>query len=103
MYKILKTDEFEDDVIEYYNYLFFELELENSAHRLLMDIDEAFSRLYHNPYLYQLYHDDRLAGKEICIIVIKSRLLVYKIDEDNKTVTVIRFLNAKSDITRILK
>lgn len=48
-------------------------------------------------------HDKILAELKIRTLLIKSYFVVYTIDEQNKKVSIIRFLYAKSNYTEILK
>lgn len=103
MYKILKTEELEEDISLYYNYLFFELENERSADSLVSNIDTALMVLQVDPYTYQLFHDEDIAKMGYrSVLIKKTHLLFYRVFDD-KSVLAARLLNAKMDFKRILK
>jgi toxin ParE1/3/4 len=70
---------------------------------LLDEIEKKEKTLEITPTIFPFVPDDYLARKRIKFLKIKNYMLFYIIDEDEETVTVIRFLYCRRDWKNILK
>ena len=70
--------------------------------RLLNKIAAAIESLRLNPYRYPLVNDDYLAQQKIRLFPVKNYHLFYTINEQNKTVSILRFVYKKRNWPKLL-
>lgn len=73
-----------------------------AAERLLDDIDKEPAVLAENPYLFPLSHNEYIAHRGIRHVKVKNDMLFYTVNENAKTVTIIRMLYARRDWIQLL-
>lgn len=73
-------------------------QLQNSvaAMNLAEEIEECYQTLEENPYLYALCMDSTLAALGYRKAIVKRYVLLYKIDDAQKIVRIMRFLYGPS-------
>ena len=103
MYFLNVTNIAEEDILSATDYIINELGMPKAANNLLNEIENKGKILEHTPGIYPFVPDDFLARIGIKFVKIKNYMLFYIINEDEKTVTVIRFLYARRDWKNILK
>lgn len=88
-YKLIFAPAFENDIDRTFEYISKNLNAPKAAKRLMADINRSISFAEGNPYMYPLCsgHLSLLGFRKI---VIKNYVVIYFIDEDEKTVN---FLN----------
>jgi len=102
MYSINITDIAEEDILNTVKYIADVLKAPTAANNLLDEIEKHEEILENNPNIYPFVPDEYLAQKGLKFTVIKNYLLFYTINEDEKVVTVIRFLYGRRDWKNIL-
>jgi len=102
-YSINITDTAEEDILSTVRYITNVLQNPVAANALLDEIERHEKILEDTPGIYPFVHDENLADKRIKYVTIKNFLLFYTIDDENKTVNVIRFLYGRRDWKNILK
>ena len=65
-------------------------------------INEKIDKLKENPYVRPLVQNKYLSTKGIRFIKVKKYMLIYKINEKNKTVFLYRFIYSRRDWINIL-
>lgn len=68
----------------------------------LDEVEECYKQLTSNPFVYARSNDLRLARKGYRKAVIKKYLLMFKVDEDTKTVVVYRVFYGAMDYKKML-
>jgi plasmid stabilization system protein ParE len=102
-YSINITDLAEEDILSTVRYIDNALKNPVAANNLLDEIERHEKILEDTPYIYPYVQDEYLSGKGIKYVIVKKYLIFYTIDEDSKTVNVIRFLYGSRDWINILK
>ena len=103
MYSLNVTDIAEEDILVTLKYIADVLKAPKAANNLLDEIERHEEILENTPNIYPFVPDEYLAQRGLKFTRIKNYLLFYTINEDEKTVTVIRFLFARRDWKTILK
>ena len=103
MYFVNITDFAEEEILSTVKYISGELKAPKAANNLLDEIEKCEKNLGENPYIYPNVPDEYLAIKGLKFVIIKNYLMFFIIEEDTKTVNVIRFLYGRRDWKNILK
>ena len=103
MYFLNITEIAEEDILSVIKYIANVLKAPMAANKLLDDIEKQEGILENTPYIYPLVPDEYLATNGLKFVAIKNYILFYTINEDKKTVTVIRFLYGRRDWQNIVK
>ena len=103
MYSLTITNIAEEDILDTMYYIANVLKAPMAANNLLDEIGKHEEILENNPNIYPFVPDEYLAQRGLKFTRIKNYLLFYTIEEDEKIVTVIRFLYARRDWKNILK
>ena len=103
MYTLVITNIAEEDILDTVSYIANVLKAPAAANNLLDEIERHEEILENTPNIYPSVPDEYLAQRGLKFTRIKNYLLFYTINEDEKIVTVIRFLYARRDWKNILK
>lgn len=98
-YKLIFSESFYNDLDEAMSYISNKLYNPSAANRLLSDTQKSISQLSDNPFMYPLYHDNKLAKRGYRYIIVSNFLVFYKVDETAQEVHVSRFLYGSRNIT----
>ena len=74
-----------------------------AANNLLDEIEKYENTLETTPNIFSFVPDEYLRAKGIKYVMVKNYMMFYTINEDEKTVDVIRFLYGHRDWKRILE
>ncbi|MCL1930818.1 MAG: type II toxin-antitoxin system RelE/ParE family toxin [Treponema sp.] len=96
------TDIAEEDILNTIIYIADVLKAPTAANNLLDEIEKHEEILENTPNIYPLVPDEYLAQNGLRFALIKNYLMFYTINEDEKVVTVIRFLYGRRDWKNIL-
>lgn len=96
-YQIEITEPAELDLREIYRYISVELQEPSIALSFIEKINEAIIGLENLPYRHELVIDEQLANQGIRKIPIEKYMIFFKIQEDEKKITVVRILYGKRD------
>ena len=102
-YVIHITGKAERDLIEAADYIEFTLLNPKAADDLLDKAEEEINKLAFMPGKYKTVDDPVLSALGIRLIVINNYLAFYNIDENTRTVHIIRFLYGKRNWISILR
>ena len=103
MYQIHVTKPAEIDLYNTVFYIANTLKNKTAASNLLAETKKRIQSLSKMPYRYPIVNDPVLATQKIRILQIKNFFVFYIIREETKSITVLRFLYAKSDWLTLLK
>jgi toxin ParE1/3/4 len=99
-YKLVISQCFADDLDDILSYISNKLYNPTAANRLLANAEKVVSYIKDNPFLYPLYHDEKLAERGYHYAVISNYLLFYTINKTEETVNIARFLYGGQNITK---
>ena len=102
-YDIHVTEKAEADINAALDYIEFKLMNPQAADNLMAVIEKEINTLSESPYAHQIVDDPVLKKWGFRYLLVKSYIAFFVIDEESKTVYVIRFLYGKRNWIRILK
>jgi plasmid stabilization system protein ParE len=102
MYKTLITEPAEQDIAASARYIAEELQNPSAANKLLDDIETAIASLEKTPKMRALVQNEGLAELGFRILPVNKYLLFYIVREEQKLVTIERFLHSRRDWINIL-
>ena len=91
MYKLSVAELAHDDLRNIISYIAQTLCAPEAAADFSDEVRKCYAQLKKNPLIYALCSDERLAKEGYRKALIKNYILVFKIDELKKAVTVLRF------------
>jgi len=103
MYLLNITDIAEEDILNAVKYIADVLKAPTAANNLLDEIERHEEILENTPNIYPFVPDEYLAQRGLKFTMIKNYIMFYTINEDEKMVTVIRFLYGRRDWKNILR
>ena len=103
MFELVFSEKINDDIISALNYIANILEAPKAAENHFEELKKKYEKLKENPYIRPLVRNKYLATKGIRFIKVKNYILIYKINEENKTVLLYRFIYCRRDWINILK
>ena len=97
------TSTAERDIIRAVDYIEFVLKNPDAANHLLDTVTKKINLLSEFPQKFHLVDDPVLKSWGIRFIVVNNYMAFYTIDEESKTIFIVRFLYQKSNWSSILK
>ena len=101
-YRLIVSKEAHHDIDEIAAYITNELHNTQAANNFLSDIGRSYCHILENPFMYNLCSDERLHEKGYRKVVIKHYLVLYRVNEANKSVYVIRVVYSARDYANLL-
>lgn len=101
-YKIIKTDAFQRDLDAAIGYLVLSLENKPAAATLLGEIEKTYDGLEQMPLMYEACQDPHLKERGYRKAVIRNYIMVYTVDENTKTVSIMRFFHGRQDYAKLI-
>ena len=102
MFELVFSEKINNDIISTLSYISNVLEAPMAAESHFEELKNKYEKLKENPYIRPLVQDKYLATKGIRFINVKNYILIYKINEENETVFLYRFLYCRRDWINIL-
>jgi plasmid stabilization system protein ParE len=102
MFELLFSDKINNDIISVLNYIKNILEAPKAAENHFEELKKKYEKLKENPYIRPLVQNKYLATKGIRYIKVKKYMLIYRINEENDTVLLYRFIYCRRDWINIL-
>jgi plasmid stabilization system protein ParE len=97
MYSIKITELAHEDLRKIVTYIQTTLYSQQAASNLMDEVKKCYKHLKTNPYIYALCNDRHLYKEKYRKVIIKKYVLVFRIDEDKKVVTIYRFFYGAED------
>lgn len=101
-YKLIKTDSFLRDLDAVIGYIALTLENKAAAASLLEAIEKSYDGIEHMPLMYEACRDPYLKGLGYRKAVIRSYIMIYKVDEETETVYILRLFHGRQDYEKLL-
>ena len=101
-YRIVKTDAFQRDLDGAIAYIALSLENRIAAKSLLDAIEKSYGDLERMPLMYEACRDPRLNALGYRKVGIHNYIMVYKVDETAKLVTILRLFHGKQDYSNLI-
>lgn len=102
MYKINETELALQDLDSIISYIALTLANPSAATSFVDEVEGCYSDLEKMPLMYGFCGDPRLRALGYHKAVIKSYVMVYKVDEAKKTVNILRFFHGRRDYEKFL-
>lgn len=102
MYKLVITELAHQDLDRIVSYIVVQLSNSKAAGDFLDEVTACYGFLKSTPMMYERCQDRRLGEEGYRKAVIKNYVLVYKISEESKTVSIMRFFYGAQDYTNLI-
>jgi len=102
MFELVFSEKINNDIISALNYIRNILEAPKAAENHYEELKKKYEQLKENPYIRPLVQDKYLATKGVRFIKVKNYILIYRINEENNTVFLFRFIYCRRDWINIL-
>ena len=102
MFNLTFSEIVNSDIVSTLKYIREALEAPRAAEDHYEEVIRAYEKLQENPFRRPLVQNKYLASKGIRSINVKNYVLFYKINEDDNTVFLYRFLYSRRDWINIL-
>ena len=102
MYKLFITELAEQDLEGIVCYIVSNLGNPDAASSFLDEVEKTYAYLKKNPYFYSKSYDSRLEREGYRKALIKNYILIFKVDEEQKIVTVYRFFYGARDYFKLI-
>ncbi len=101
-YKVVQTDLFQSDLDDVIRYIALALNNKSAATALLDAMDRCFDDLGRTPLMYEVCRDPHLRELGYRRAVIRNYIMVYKVDDTARRVTVLRLFHGKQDYENLI-
>ncbi|KUO49550.1 MAG: plasmid stabilization protein [Desulfitibacter sp. BRH_c19] len=91
-YKLIVSKEAHKDIDNIVHYIAVELVNPTAATSFIEDVEKSYYAVVHNPRMYSLCKDVSLSRQGYRKIAIKNYLILYRIDDEAKTVFIVRII-----------
>ncbi len=91
-YKLVVSKEAHKDIDDIVHYIAVELVNPTAAASFLDDVEKSYFEVINNPHMYSLCQDARLSREGYRKIVLKNYLILYRIDDEEKVVFIVRII-----------
>jgi addiction module RelE/StbE family toxin len=102
MYNIEITDSALQDLADIQKYLAVSLGNPSAASDFFEQVEKSYGWLEEKPFLYEVCRDPQLRLLGYRRTIIKRYIMFYKVDEESKTVYILRFVYGPSDYTKLI-
>jgi toxin ParE1/3/4 len=102
MYKVIRSEQFRQDMVASVDYIVGKLEAPRAAHNLVSEVKAQSDKLAENPLRRPLVQDAYLAARGYRCVAIKNYNLFYTVDEDKQIVNLVRFMYCHRDWQELL-
>lgn len=101
-YKIAMTELAAQDLDSIVTYIACSLENPSAATAFIDEVEDCYSGLARMPLMYELCRDSRLRALGYHKAVIRNYVMIYKVDDAEKAVYILRFFYGRQDYERLL-
>jgi len=102
MFELTFSEKINDDIVFSINYIKNRLKSPMAAQNHVEELKKKYAKLKENPFARPLVQNKYLASKGIRFIMVKKYMLIYRIDENNNSVFLYRFMYCRRDWINIL-
>lgn len=101
-YKIVKTDSYQRDLDGVVGYIALSLVNKTAAVSLLDAAEKVYDDLERMPLMFGFCDDPHLRDLKYHKAVIKNYIMVYAVNEAEKTVNILRFFHGRQDYEKLI-
>ncbi len=101
-YSIIVSREAHNDIDDIVSYIIHELGNPGAAKSFLKNIEKSYFNIIENPYMYSLCNDKRLRIEGYRKIAIKNYLILYRFDDQKKSVFIVRIVYAGRQYSNLI-
>lgn len=101
-YKVVITKPAEQDLDDIVSYMVHDLAAPKAASDFLDAVADCYTNLAQMPGMYALCSNPSLNARHYRKVVIKNYILIYRFDESEKTVFILRFFYGGRDYEKLL-
>ena len=101
-YKLIVSEDAHRDIDEITGYIARELSNVQAAISFLDGVEDSYRYIAESPNMYSLCADDRLHQEGYRKIPVKNYLVIYRVDEAEKRVFIVRVIHGFRDYARLL-
>lgn len=101
-YRVIETELASRDLDSILRYITVELANPSAASAFADELEACYSDLERMPMMYGACSDTRLKDLGYRKAVIKNYVMVYKIEESSKTVSILRFFYGRRDYEKLI-
>jgi plasmid stabilization system protein ParE len=102
MFELIFSEKMNADIISSLKYIKNVLKAPMAAENHFEELKKKYEKLKENPFIRPLVPNKYLAIKGIRFIMVRKYMLIYKINEEDKTVLLYRFMYCRRDWITIL-
>lgn len=102
MYKLIVSELAHQDLDNIVSYIAIQLANPVAASSFLDEVDKCYGYLKSNPMMYSKCHDSHLEKEGYRKAVVKNYIVVYKVDEDAKIVSILRFFYGAQNYGKLI-
>lgn len=102
MFKLLVSELAHRDLDNIIYYIAVQLANPKAAGDFLDELEKCYGYLKSNPMMYAKCQNKRLEKEGYRRVLIKNYVLVYKINEASKTVSILRFFYSAQDYVKLI-
>ncbi|MDR0301116.1 MAG: type II toxin-antitoxin system RelE/ParE family toxin [Treponema sp.] len=102
MFKLVFSEKINDEIVSSINYIKNTLKSPMAAQNHVDELKKKYLKLKENPFARPLVQNKFLASNGIRFIMVKKYMLIYRVDEENNTVFLYRFIYCRRDWINIL-
>jgi plasmid stabilization system protein ParE len=102
MFELIFSRKVNSDILSALRYIKDTLKAPQAAENHADELEKCFAALRENPYSAPLVRNGQLAEKGIHFALVKNYLLFYRINEQDRTVLLYRFLYGRRDWMTLL-
>jgi mRNA-degrading endonuclease RelE of RelBE toxin-antitoxin system len=102
MFELIFSEKVNNDIVSSLKYIRDVLKAPMAAENHFEELKKKYKKLRGNPFSRPLVQNKYLARKGIRFIMVKKYMLIYKINEEDQTVLLYRFMYCRRDWITIL-
>ncbi|MEW6696264.1 MAG: type II toxin-antitoxin system RelE/ParE family toxin [Bacillota bacterium] len=102
MFKLLVSELAHRDLDNIISYIAVQLANPKAAGDFLDELEKCYGYLKSNPMMYAKCQNKRLEKEGYRRVLIKNYVLVYKVNEASKTVSILRFFYSAQDYVKLI-
>ena len=101
-YKIIETELGQKDLSGIVDYIVYSLENPSAAAALLDEVEACYDTLERHPMMFEACRDPYLKALGYRKVGIRNYIMIYKVHEPTKTVSVRRFFHCMQDYEKLI-
>ena len=102
MFKVIVTELAHQDLDNIVSYIAVQLANPTAASDFLDEVEKCYGYLKSNPMIYPKCNNSSLEKEGYRKAMVKNYIIIYKVDEDAKKVSVLRFFYGAQDYAKLI-